>query len=408
VPRRIVLGLVLLILPWIGVFVTALVARQVRGPMVGPAAAAQLNTPALIASLSIDSPWEWQEMERRLQGGELSGAEIDASLAALTTHFNTRRASGQPRQPLHWAGTFVTAALASGNANPQQVQAMCRAYYGDAPAHTVRSRAREGEPIAIVLGQHESWELDGMKSCWALMKVTVGGTELTPRDRYNDQQPVPAEKLSGSKNDAELHLALAHALPPSEHELVMTFERGVLPEQATLRGIDGRPGLPESWPQPVARWQAVVTHRLIIVPKGHPLVSLIKDPARDPFKSNQFGVKEVIARRASNGVELEIKWNVDGDFSPCVSYRVWVQAGDQKIDCGGLLAGSTGRGQFRSYPGKKILKHLPPEVTQVDVVLVPDPAVAEQQAEIEEIWGQELEFKAVPLERYDLDGGSSA
>ena len=140
---------------------------------------------------------------------------------------------------------------------------------------------------------------------------------------------------------------------------------------------------------------------ITVVGKAQPLVALVTDPARDPFKSSTLSVEQALARPSSRGVELVIKWKVTNEPSPVVAYRVWLQAAAEKINYGTLVAGKLTDGTISSYSSSSVVKSLPPEVTSLDVLLTPDPKAAEQHVGLEEIWGLPLEMKGVTLERFD-------
>jgi hypothetical protein len=423
-PRRIVLGVVVIILPWLATFAGFAYLRTqsvARFAAVGPQAKAQMTTPALLASLktTIDSPWDWQELERRMKAGNLPQADVDAALGVLIADLNAKRAAGKSRQPLHWADRFITPAITSGNASPQQVLALVQAYYADSPKFTMRTRAREGEPILLTLNEHEPWNLPNVQLCWALTDITADGTtKLTPEPRYptvsrRPGQPIPPippmrpDQLSGSGRDGQFDVLLPHSLPPGEHEIALTFELGTVSDRATMRGLDGKPGTPDKWPSPVARWQSVVKRKITVRPKDQSPINVVKDPTSNPFTSASITVEEALARPSSRGVELAIKFKFTGVLSPVVGYRVWVQAGDQKINFGTLVAGRTSRGQTQGGTDRATVKELAADVKSIDILFEPDTKVVEHHTGIEEIWGGSHRIQGVPLQRFDLDDAAT-
>ena len=148
--------------------------------------------------------------------------------------------------------------------------------------------------------------------------------------------------------------------------------------------------------------------KITVVAKDQPLVALVTDPARDPFKSSTIAVEQLLARPSSRGgVEVVIKWKMTGQPTPVAAYHVWLQTPAEKIDYGTLVAGKLADGSINSYSSAKVVKSLPPDVTTVDVLLTPDPKVAEQHIGLEEIWGQPLEIKGVTLERFDRSSATT-
>ncbi len=397
-PRQVVLGVVLLAVPWLAAIPANYIAQRTRGPMPGPGGLAAQTTPAILAALpkSMNSPWEWQELEARLKAGKLPTTDVDSALAALAGHLNTNRAAGRPRQPLHWVNGFVGAVIANKSASPAAVDALCQAYYGAAPPFTMREVARDGEPIPIVLNQFDPGDLNGMRQCWSITAITAAdGTKLAPQQRFNQKGPLTADALSGTGRDGELHAALLHGLPPGEHEITFAYECAVLPDSATFVGLDGKPGTPEKWPATavVTRWKTDVKRKITVVPKDASLVALVTDEARNPFTSSTISVEHALARPASKGVELVIKWKVTGEPSPVAAYHVWLQAGAEKIDYGTLIVGRKGDGTINSFTPRKTVSSL-----------TPDAKAAEHHLDLDEIWGEPLEISGVKLDRFDLGG----
>ena len=405
-PKQIVVGVILLVLPWAGLVPATYVMRRTQVAVGGPAGVSGMTTPALLASLpkATNSPWEWQELERRMTAGSLTTADVDAAFAALAKKFNADRAAGRPRQPPHWYGGFVASAIRNKTASQSSIDALCQAYYGQAPPLTMRDLAREGEPMLVLLNEHESWDLNNVRRVWAITDVVAGnGAKLEVRWRYGNHEPLGADALSGSGREGDAQAALAHALPPGEHEITFNYTVGVVPDNVTFVGLDGKPGTPNKWPSTIARWTTSVKRKIKVVPKDQSLVALVTDPERNPFKASTIDVEQLLARPSSRGgVEVVIKWKFKGEPSPVAAYHVWLQAGGEKIDYGTLVVGKTSRGGTTSYSSAKVVKSLPPEVTSANVLLTPDTKAAEQHIGISEIWGHPLELNDVTLERFDL------
>ena len=424
-PRRIVWGFALIALPWVaGLALFALRSRMqpataaaTGSTFLTPQQRAALPTSAFLARLktTANEPWDWQELQARMSRNQLTQSEIDQALAILTANIAARRAKSGRREPLHWADQFVKPAVANGSASPQEVVALAKVFYGVDPKFTMRSTAREGEPIALTLNEYESWDLPGMQLVWSLSSIVVdGNVTLTPQLRYpigrrgQTQVPTPPDQFSGTGRDGEMQLMLPHALTPGEHEVVITREVGVVAQGVTMRGLDGKPGTPEKWPAPCARWTSVVKKKLSVAPKGKSVLNVITDPAQDPFRNgDSITIEQALTRASSRGVELVLKFKVNGTLMPLVSYHVYVRAGGEKLDYGTLVAGAeTGRGQFQSSTSAKAFKSIPPDLKTIDVLFELDETAAERFTGIETVWGGPYQIRGVKLERYDL--GSNA
>jgi hypothetical protein len=148
--------------------------------------------------------------------------------------------------------------------------------------------------------------------------------------------------------------------------------------------------------------------KITVVARDESVVSVVTDPAADPFKSVTVAVAEALARPASRGVELAIKWKVSGTPPTPIACVVWVQAGEQKVNFGRFVYAPTGRnGTLSGYSERTNVPSLPASVKRIDVTLVPDTKVAEGHVEIEKIWGKPLELKDVPLQRFDIDSSAA-
>jgi hypothetical protein len=210
------------------------------------------------------------------------------------------------------------------------------------------------------------------------------------------------DELSGAPDSgSEMQLVIPHALPPGEHEITITRDVGIIDENTTMRGLDGKPGTPDKWPSPTARWQSVVKKKLTIVPKDAPVLEIVTDANADPFKSGTLVVEQALVRPASQGKEIVLKFKSTGNLTPLLSYRVWLQpsGGGEKINYGTVVIGGNG---YHSASVVSRQTELPADVTMVDLRFEVDQAAAERFVGVEQIWGHPHVIKNVKLERFDL------
>jgi hypothetical protein len=152
----------------------------------------------------------------------------------------------------------------------------------------------------------------------------------------------------------------------------------------------------------------VVKKKITIVPKDRSLLNVVTDPAASPFNTGSIVIEHALARATSKGGELVIKFNTKGALTPLVSYHVWLQAGDQKIDYGTLVAGTQPPNHsYGSYTATKTVKELSPDVKTLDILFEVDEKPAERFTAIERIWGKPHQIKGVKLERFDLGNGGT-
>lgn len=411
-PKMIIWGLLMMILPWGLLFAAFFAIRPTTVMVAGgsPIPSASTSTATLLAGLpsTIDQPWNWQELERRLKiPGTLSTAEVDQALAALSADVTAKRAKGQPVTWLPWSGSFVANVLKVSAGSPEAREAFLQVYFAESPTVAFRDRVRVNTPLLVRLSRRHDANLNDVTQCWALRSVQVDGkTMLRPEDRYNSNTPTASHPDRFSSQQASnIDLKLPQTLAPGEHELLFTFDLGIVSNPVTFRGLDGRPGTFDKWPNPLSHWQATVKHKLTVVPEGKPVVDLETDAALDPSKSGTtLAIGEALVRPASNGVQLAISWTRGEKIpNPAYSYRVEVAAGKITIPYGRFhWSPYDGNGSYQHITDRCDTAPLPPEVKHVDIRLTPDPTIAEDNVELQRIWGKPIEFLNVPLQRYDL------
>lgn len=361
-----------------------------------------MNNTQLLASLpgAIDSPWEWQELSRRRTKGQLTSQEVDQAITALISGLKTKRANGMRPTPLSWAGPFVNDAMAAGDVSAKRTAELMEAFYGEEPSYEFRRKVREGEPIRVTVSGLAPWNLGRHRLLFSMGSVRSGETDLKIES--------PTDGARGATDRSGTHpfharWVMPQSLPPGRHDLEFVCDMGVVTEDAVLRGVDGRPGPPEKWPDPVARWQMTTRRQVEVVPRDAAVVEVVTDPAQDPFRTGVLSVEQVAVRPASDGVELVIRWNLTGPVNLPMAYQVQLHpaAGGPPIACGTYVIEGWTAGTHTTSRSVR-LRGLPEDIRQGDIVMVPDPKLAEHYVRIERIWGQEKVIKSVKIERYDL------
>jgi hypothetical protein len=409
-PSMIIAGVIIALSPLLLMVLLVMVPRAVIRPAVGAQASKARTTPALITSLAttLNQPWDWQELERRLGAGSLTTADVDAVVNVLINDIAAKRAAGQRPQPVHWAERFLKPAVSSGALSPAVLKSLCQTYYGDAPQIRSRSRVRQNQPMDLEFDLEGPWNLPGMQVCWSLKQVQADdGSVLTLTHAY-DQRSATArsnpDRFSGTNRGGDVRAQLAQALSPGEHELSFTFDMGTVVENTTFVGLDGNPGTADKWPSPISTWQSIVKQKVQVVTQDQSVIDVITDPKQDPLQKVTLNVEQALTRPHTRGVEIVIKWAASDHADPPISYRVTLVAGDQKIDFGRVFTGRTGTSRSTSsMSGMKMVKTLAPEVKSIDLLFTPDPEGAERFVGVERIWGGEYKIENVKLERYELE-----
>jgi hypothetical protein len=405
-PRQIALGITMLVMPWVALAGVAVLAQRARTVAIksGPSLAASLTTPQLISNLSTtwDQPWDWQELAKRLNAGQITNQDAEAAVDVLIAKLGARNASGVQQQPLHWVDVFLQPAQAANKISSSKLLAFARAYYG-APKVTVRNVARESESLSFEIGSEMPWDLPNTEYCWALAGVTAeDGTRLGLRAQSNPSTATHPDRFSGRGNGGNNSFKLATTLPAGEHELTFTIDNGTVHSNAIFRGLDGLPGTKDKWPTPIATWQTVIRKKITIVGRDEPVIALVTDDAKDPTKSLKIAVAQAMVRPSSNGVQFVIKWKVDGQAETPIAYRVAIRGDSEQFDLGTFLDYPTRNGRTSRRNEEVSRKGIAKDLKVIDLVFTPDPKLAESVPGLTAIWGKPFEIKGIVLQRFDL------
>ena len=408
-PRMMMVGGVMICLGVLLPIAAAFVLTQFRGGSTGNP---NRSTAAILAGLpgTLNTPWDWNELDNRLRAGKLSRQEVDQAITILTADLTQQRAAGKPQSPLPWSGTFLERAMSLNQVASPKLAALCQAFYGPGPEITLSSIVRAGQPLKFEANCNGvPWTLAQTRLVWVLTRVSgEDGSALRLRRESDLPAASKPDQFSGRAHDYWGDALADHALSPGEHELSFILDVGAVPSSATLRGLDGKPGTADKWPTPVATWQTVIKKNIRVVGKDEPVIALVTDPALDPFRSNALSISEAVVRPASRGSQLVLKWK---DFPvPTVplSYQVTLVAGSQRIAYGSYLTAAIGRSSTGSITDQATIPSLPADVTTVDLICTPDPKNAERIIGIDRIWGRPFEIKNIPLLRYDLTPAESS
>lgn len=401
-PKLIVAGLAVGVLP-----IVLLMFVSTTRVMSGGANRSHLSNAALIANLAMNAnqPWDWQELQRRLTANRLSNAEVDQAIAQLTVYLNQQRAAGQRQGPLHWSDQFIRLALARQAVSPTQFEQLCRAHYdGRISLANVTVAARQGKPILLEPRIDSSWDLDNCQLVFAIREALIDGTPASIVDRHQPAKALHADELSGKSHDYFHNLALDAALDPGEHELKVVVDVGVLPRNAPLVGMSGKPGQKARWQNPLATWSTDLTAKFRMTPADQSPITLETDPMLNPAGVGGLRVARAYAVPMPKGARVMVR--ITGrDSAPgafCFRYKVRI---DGKEHSSRQAFGKAANWGMNSGEGAIDLREpLPPEVTKIDVILEPDLETAERYPQLHTIWGKPVEFPDVPLERHDLAG----
>lgn len=362
---------------------------------------------AVIASLAktADSPWDWQELQRRRAAGSLSGQEASQAVDELIAFLGKSKGPAGSG-PLTWSEPFLTQADAAGDIPPEQYLRLAKAYYGRQPVVRYTARVRQGKPLrfAVTYGGH--WNLPGVELVKALRAVKLpDGREaaLTADDDYEVRsgQAKPNRDYMSAAGSWEIAGEADLDLPPGEHTLTFVVDAGLLKAGAAPQVVSNKPGQARHWPQGRARWTVESTAKVTIVPADQSPLELVTDPAQDPQTAGGLTVRSAKATRKGTGQRVKVEMDFGRRPVP-LSFDVFARVAGKEYPLGWHVVGpSSSQGTEHAHD----LDNLPADVRTVDVILRPNPAHAETVPGIERVWGKAVEIPGVKLERYDLESG---
>jgi hypothetical protein len=401
-PRMIRIGAALLVIPLL-VFGSMLVATMRRGMITNRAA----SNATLIASLAktADSPWDWQELQRRYSAGSLDNAGAAQAIDQLIAFLSTKSTPAN-NGPLHWSESFIAAAKAGGAVSPEQHTRLAQANYGSPPTIVTNPRVSAGKPLHFRLTYGGHWDLPGDDMVYALKSVKLAdGRTLTALSEYDavarrGKASPDLDYLSGDDSRSIDGDILLQDLPPGEHTLTFVTDVGVVGKGTVRNTSGGRPGQPTNWPAGGQRWSVDTPVKVRVAGKGEQAIPTVTDASLDPSGVLRFAVKAVRseARRKGSHVSVEL---IDSARLPVpVSADLLLRMGGREYPAGWVVL--TTNNSSMNQMSVDTDGPLPPDVTTVDVVLRPNASHAEESSGIKQVWGNEIEQKGLPLKRLDI------
>jgi hypothetical protein len=401
-PRMIRIGAALLIIPAL-VFGSMLLATTRRGMFSNRSA----SNATLIASLAktADSPWEWQELQRRYATGSLDNQGAARAIDQLIVFLNTK-SNPANNGPLHWADTFIAAASAGGGMSPEQHKRLAQAYYGTSPKVVTNARVSAGKPLHFSLTYGGHWDLPGDDVVFALKavkledgSVLIAVSERDQTARRGKASP-DADLLSDDGTWSIEGDVLTKDLPPGEHTLTFVTDIGVVGKNSVRKTSSQRPGQMANWPAGGLRWSVDTPVKVTVVDKGEQAIPLVTDTSLDPGPELKFAAKAIRSegRRAGSNVSVEL---VDMGRPPVpISADLLLRIGGREYPAGSMVL--TTNGSRTSGMSVDIGGPLPPDVTTIDILLRPNATHAEETSGINQVWGKTIEQTGIPLKRLDV------
>jgi hypothetical protein len=363
-----------------------------------PAFLARSNATVVAAlSTTANQPWDWQELERRLDNGTLSNAEITAVIDKLIAYLNTQPAN----QPLSWCDSFLTKADSAGNISNTQYQRLARSFYKSTTV-SIAASARSGQTVAVNVNGGVFWQLPGSQFVYALRDVSVNGKSLSLEHQgYRGQSKAGIQSeldYLSAVGPQQIAGRLKLDLPAGDYVLNVTVDVAVLHDKTAPQLGGNFPGQAGGWPLGRASWTESTSLPIKLVPAEQSPIALVTDSSLNPRSSVQ--VKSIRVIRHGSGQQATADVEIAGNKVAC-SFDLFLRIAGKLYPIGSLVAhtnGSTGT----QAPCN--LSSLDASVNTADVLLRPNPSRAEGVPGIDSVWGAEIDVLGVTLQRFDLPG----
>jgi hypothetical protein len=165
----------------------------------------------------IEEPWVWRELQRRLDGGTMTAAEVDEAISVLVSHMKTTRPGGW-NQPMPWQDPFLKAALSKQLVSEDVLLQLCDAFYGAQPtvwAITPMAKGAGGFRVHVEYGNPWAANLGvGVALLWEVTQVSVDGvavkTSQVQRSAQNWDAYCTADPAAGD-HEVQIDLVCAYA-----------------------------------------------------------------------------------------------------------------------------------------------------------------------------------------------------
>lgn len=390
-----VAGVLGLGLPTFAVFAPMRHSIGTLGQASSPEALRHMRTPDVIQAGIADpeQPWAWQELERRAKAGRLRPADVTQLLEGLTLWLKREHPDGYPGT-LPWLTPLFIEVDRLNLADEWRVIDFLVAYHGN-PTCEPLPRLRVGQRGAEIVCRWASPQPPialGMKLLNEMRTISVDGLPVTWRGHsaYCDTPTF----------GAELELPL---LAAGRHVVRCEMVSALVSSDAAVQLPHRAPS--KEWPPSKSEFIRSCEAELNIYPADAVLVRLATDQALDPAANGLIAVKTAIVRAKGSGVTLVVQFEKEpwvGGPKFAAAFDVQVQLGDARHACGSFWWEQDGEQRMSGGLLGADLPSLDPRIREADFVLTPNVKLVERHPSVDRIWGREVVFRRVALDRQDL------
>ena len=279
-----------------------------------------------------ESPWAWQELEKR----PLTAAEVAQIMDGLVAWLQRDFPDGHAN-PLNWLDNSLERLDARRLLTDEQKIRFLTALQGDLRIEPL-PRLHEGDWLLSLEGECSwNWRRDflGLTMMNGPISVSIDGQPLPPNKNY-----LGSWTWSYPRINATLSLP---ALAVGRH-IVKVENVSALVAKEDLTGLSST-APPSDWPPAKKRWNRAVELELNVYPRDAVLVQQTQEPALDPVRNGSLSVNPVIIRSKGSGAQATVTFNLPQKDSVPISFDVALRIGGQTIACGSLWAVQTSHGE---------------------------------------------------------------
>jgi len=345
-----------------------------------------------------ESPWAWQELEKRAKSGDLHGQEANIILDGYTAWMQREHPQGY-NQPLHWIGNLLEELNKPWLMGETNALAFLEAYYGSPSIEPLPRLRENASSLHLTCKWRSPWlnQSLGFELLNEMRSISIDGQQL-PANR-NSPQNWSEWQYSGE-------LALPK-LAPGKHvvrcevdsALVAASEMAGLAKDASSKG----------WPPAKRRWTRICEAEFTVHANDAEIVSLTDDPTLNPMAGGALAIPQVIIRAQGGRLTATASFVVKDRPSQPVSVDVTLRLPGQTIQCGNIYEVNTSdggrhRGARNDHELTVDIGPLDPQIKEAEIVLTPNPKAVEEYPHVDRIWSKEIVISHVPLSRQDLYG----
>jgi hypothetical protein len=342
-----------------------------------------------------DSPWPWQELERRARACRLSPSEAQTVMDGLTGWMKREHPHGY-NQPLNWMSGIMGELAKPDMVRDAQILALMNAFYGD-PYLDELPRLREGAShLHLTCHWKSAWQEKPFG--WALLNemgsIKIDGEPVEGGKGYPKDWTFP-------QYDVDLRLP---ELSPGKHVVKCEVESALIAE-SDLTGV-AKDATSADWPAAKRRWTRIAQAELSVYSKDAQIVGLTNDPALYPLAPDAPSAARVVLQRKGEGASATVVLKTSD--KPPISFDLTLRVNGQTYGCGSIRNVPIKGGRTYGPNGTSAeVDMVDPKTKTAEVVLTPNPHAVEQCPGVDWIWGEEVVLTNVPLTRYDLPGTNS-